>query len=166
MAYFDTIARVAHEAVIAYNTSIGDLSEKAWEALSSAERIATVDAVLFIQLNPTQTAEAIHDAWYAKKRENGWALGPTLDARHSEHPAMVSYSQLPQEQRTRDAIFRAVVQAMSYDPGMYYNVASSVDTALKELQTLLHNPSESMVDDYWEQRMRQQHVLDSLQENE
>ena len=44
-----------------------------------------------------------------QKTAEGWSWGPVKDPERKQHPCMVPYDQLPQEQRAKDYIFRAIV---------------------------------------------------------
>jgi len=49
--------------------------------------------------------------WMKEKLENGWTFGDVKDENLKTHPCMVSYSELPQLQRTKDFIFKAIVDS-------------------------------------------------------
>ncbi|MGA2153889.1 MAG: RyR domain-containing protein [Bryobacteraceae bacterium] len=56
-------------------------------------------------------ASAQHEAWLSDKLRDGWKFGPVKDPTKKEHPCMVPYSELPLEQRIKDHLLKAVVQA-------------------------------------------------------
>jgi hypothetical protein len=44
-----------------------------------------------------------------EKKAAGWIYGPVKDPEKKEHPCIVPYDQLPIEQRTKDYLFKAIV---------------------------------------------------------
>ena len=87
------IARVAHEVNRAY--------------------CADQSGVRAILADPTTTPEQSHEGWTVVKVADGWVYGPVKDADAKTHPCLVPYSELPPEQRAKDAIFGGVVRALS-----------------------------------------------------
>jgi hypothetical protein len=105
------IARIAHEVNRAYCLSIGDASQPAWEEAPQWQKdsaIAGVDAHL---ANPKISPKESHEAWLIHKLEDGWVFGPVKDPVAKQHPCIVPYELLPQEQRTKDYLFGAVVRS-------------------------------------------------------
>jgi hypothetical protein len=107
------IAQVCHEANRAYCAAIGDSSQKPWVEAEEWQRDSAIKGVAFAKQNPDAPASAQHDAWLADKIKAGWKYGPVKDPTKKEHPCCVSYEQLPIEQRRKDALFKAVVAALS-----------------------------------------------------
>lgn len=107
-----TIARIAHEANRAYCDATGDYSQVAWEDAPDWQRSSAVDGVCFVRDNPGKPPSASHDNWMAYKEANGWVYGPVKNEETKEHPCMVPYYQLPPHQRIKDALFKAVAEAL------------------------------------------------------
>jgi hypothetical protein len=107
------IARVAHEVNRAYCQSIGDSSQAPWEQAPEWQRASAVNGVRFHLDNPDADPEASHANWLREKIADGWKVGPVKDPAIKEHPCCVPYGELPQEQRAKDYIFRAVVHALA-----------------------------------------------------
>jgi hypothetical protein len=107
------IARVCHEANRAYCISIGDSSQVAWDDAPEWQRTSAVRGVEFARTNPSAPASAQHDAWLADKVADGWTYGPVKDPAKKQHPCCVSYESLPEAQRRKDALFKAVVMALT-----------------------------------------------------
>lgn len=105
------IARICHETNRAYCESIRDTSQRPWEAADEWQRQSAVKGVQFALDNPGAAAAAQHEAWLADKQRDGWTYGPVKDPVKKEHPCMVSYAELPLEQRVKDHLFRGVVRA-------------------------------------------------------
>jgi hypothetical protein len=59
------------------------------------------------------TPEELHRAWCSHKYDEGWRYGPEKDAEAKRHPCLVPYDELPEEQRVKDTLFRAIVFALS-----------------------------------------------------
>jgi hypothetical protein len=107
------IARVCHEANRAYCMCIGDDSQPLWGDAPGWQKESAVNGVLFHWENPNSLPCDSHAEWLREKVAAGWKHGPVKDARLREHPCCVPYDQLPEEQRTKDALFIAIVQALT-----------------------------------------------------
>lgn len=108
----EDIAKVCHEANRAYCISIGDHSQKAWEDAAAWQRESASKGVLWRVNNPAASPSAQHEAWVADKIADGWTYGPIKDSAKKEHPCIVPYAVLPAEQRLKDALFVAIVEAL------------------------------------------------------
>lgn len=109
----DRIARIAHEINRAYCASLGDASQPAWEDAPEWQRQSAIAGVMMHQGNPDATPEDSHVSWLAQKEADGWKYGPAKDSEKKEHPCFMPYAELPQEQKAKDFLFRAVVHLMS-----------------------------------------------------
>lgn len=107
------IAQVCHEANTAYCRVIGDYSQKHWDEAEQWQRDSAIKGVEFAIANPDAPASAQHDAWLKDKNADGWVYGDVKDAAKKQHPCMVSYEQLPLEQRLKDSLFKAVVASLN-----------------------------------------------------
>lgn len=106
----EKIARVCHEANRAYCATIGDFSQPAWDDAPDWQRASAINGVEFHLAN-RRTPRESHENWLAEKRAAGWTYGPVKDPAAKEHPCMVAYDELPEEQKRKDAIFKGVVDA-------------------------------------------------------
>ena len=61
---------------------------------------------------PGLSPRASHEYWLAEKQADGWVYGPIKIAGLKQHPCMVPYGELPPEQRVKDALFIAIVEAL------------------------------------------------------
>lgn len=108
-----SIAIVCHEANRAYCTTIGDNSQVTWSNAPQWQKDSAIKGVSFCLDNPDAPPSANHDSWLKEKHETGWIYGPVKDADKKEHPCFVPYSALPIEQQKKDALFKAIVAALS-----------------------------------------------------
>jgi hypothetical protein len=108
-----SIARVAHEVNRAFCQSIGDHSQPAWEDAPNWQRSSACNGVEAHLKDPTLTPAQSHELWMEQKLREGWVFGEVKDPNAKTHPCMVPYEQLPQEQRSKDFLFRGVVHAIA-----------------------------------------------------
>ena len=104
-------ARAAHEVNRAYCIAIGDFSQLAWEVAPDWQTESAIKGVEGV-LNGN-TPEQSHQCWIDEKERTGWIYGPVKDAEAKEHPCMVPYDELPEEQKAKDHLFVTVVKAMA-----------------------------------------------------
>jgi hypothetical protein len=108
---YEQIAKIAHEVNRAYCLAIGDNSQPSWEDAPDWKRNSSLAGVEFHANNPDATPEMSHESWMANKAAAGWKYGPVKDDEKKEHPCFLHYSLLPQNQRVKDYLFRAVCRA-------------------------------------------------------
>lgn len=108
----EDIARVCHEVNRAYCQAIGDHSQVPWNEASPEQRSSCRQGVMAHIENPTMTPEESHESWMQYKLDHGWKWGPEKNEYVKTHPCLVPYLQLPQEQRVKDHLFRAVVHQL------------------------------------------------------
>jgi hypothetical protein len=106
------IARVAHEVNRAYCEANGDTSQPPWEGAPDWQKQSAINGVKFHLEHPEASPADSHESWLKEKTLAGWKYGPTKDPAKKEHPCMVAYDALPQDQRTKDFLFLGVVRAM------------------------------------------------------
>lgn len=110
----EQVARICHEVNRTYCEALGDTSQVAWEDAPDWQKTSAINGVRFHIENPDAGPSASHENWYKEKEATGWVYGPVKDVEKKEHPCMVPYDQLPPEQRTKDALFIAVVRAFGF----------------------------------------------------
>lgn len=106
------IAKVAHQVNKAYCESIGDFSQPSWEEAPKWQRDSAVAGVKYHIENPGVTPEDSHKSWLNFKKEDGWKYGSVKDPEKKEHPCFVPYEELPIEQRTKDYLFKEVIEQL------------------------------------------------------
>lgn len=108
----EQIAKVCHETNRAYCETLGDISQDFWENAPEWQRTSAINGVRFHLENPGAGPSHSHDSWLKEKEEAGWKYGPIKDPVKKEHPCYVPYDQLPEEQKKKDALFIAIVNAL------------------------------------------------------
>jgi hypothetical protein len=105
------LAGIAHDANRLHCLSTGDGSQLPWESSPPWQRDSMVAGVLKIIENPEITPEQLHEAWCEHKLAEGWNYGPVKDAEAKTHPCLMPYDELPDTQRRKDRIIRAITMA-------------------------------------------------------
>ena len=129
------IAQVCHAANKAYCESIGDFTQPRWEDLPLEKKESLVNGVKLILNNPESNPEDSHKAWLKTMKKDGWSfmekeiIEPVIvrgkktnktkvtkvplpkDWVKKCHPNMIPYDELPEEQKFKDVLFRAVVRS-------------------------------------------------------
>lgn len=108
--FIELIAKVAHEVNRGYCQSLGDNSQPKWEDIPDWQKDSAIDGVMF-HMGNNATPEESHQSWLNHKIEDGWKWGPVKDPVKKEHPCLVLYSDLPREQKTKDYLFKSVVES-------------------------------------------------------
>ncbi len=109
----EDIARVCHEANRALCQGLGDNSQLPWGEAPKWQVDSAIDGVNFHIKNPEATDSASHDNWVKGKIADGWKFGLTKDETKLEHPCMVPFNELPEEQQVKDTLFRSIVHALT-----------------------------------------------------
>lgn len=108
----EEIASVAHEANRAYCIVLGDSSQVAWPDAPDWQKASSIEGVRVLAADRRKTPAQLHDCWTAVKKREGWVYGPTKDVERKQHPCILPYYLLPEEQKVKDSLFRAVVLAL------------------------------------------------------
>lgn len=104
----ELIAKICHEVNRAYCNTIGDDSQLSWEDAPQWQKDSSINGVEF-HLTNDASPEETHINWLKQKEEEGWKYGPVKDVDKKEHPCFKPYSELPKDQKTKDHLFKAVV---------------------------------------------------------
>ena len=107
----EDVAEACHEINRAYCQAIGDNSQPAWKDAPEWQRSSAINGVKFHLANPGASPSASHESWLAQKTAEGWKYGPVKDADKKEHPCFVLYSDLPNEQKAKDYLFKQTVHS-------------------------------------------------------
>lgn len=106
------IARTAHEINRAYCLAIGDNSQPSWDDAPDWQKTSAINGVSFHIANPGAEPEHSHIEWLKEKEATGWKYGPVKDAEKKEHPSFLPYADLPQTEKVKDYLFRAVIHTL------------------------------------------------------
>lgn len=117
------LMRLLHSVNKAICDSLGDYSQPTWDDISSSVMITSssyqdhqgnvksiYNSIEFIKSNPDCDAGAFHQNWCDFMQSRGWKYGPVKDSEKKEHPCLVQFKDLPQEQITKDAVFMTIVK--------------------------------------------------------
>lgn len=111
----EQVAQVCHEANRAYCDTIGDHTQPPWLTAPGWQKDSARKGVEFhiahLSAGEKPSPSASHESWLAEKTRDGWKYGPVKDPEKKEHPCFLPYDQLPVEQRLKDYIFAAIVEA-------------------------------------------------------
>ena len=109
-------AKVCYEANRAYCETLDDGSQPIWELAEQWQKDSAINGVKFhlavLKEGGKPNPETSHKNWLADKAADGWKYGPVKDPQKKEHPCFVAYDELPLEQRVKDYIFVAIVEAL------------------------------------------------------
>lgn len=109
-------AQAAHEANRVWCLSMGDNSQVPWEDAAQWQRDSAVTGVKAVLAG--SGSRDLHESWMAEKLATGWKYGPKKDPETKEHPCLVAYDELPPAQKSKDAIFLAVVKVFLAEAGL------------------------------------------------
>ncbi|WP_342753739.1 RyR domain-containing protein [Pantoea sp. MBD-2R] len=104
------IAKIAHNVNRAFCQSIGDDTQSTWGNAPQWQKDSALLGVDF-HLSGDRSPADSHNSWLAQKKTDGWKYGPEKDVAKKEHPCFIPYEELPLEQRTKDYLFKAVVDS-------------------------------------------------------
>ncbi|SCZ14344.1 RyR domain-containing protein [Rhodococcus erythropolis] len=105
------IARVCHEANRAIQIATGDPKVSPhWDDAPQEQRASAIEGVIAAMRGATP--RQLHESWLEFKASGGWIYGPEKDEVARTHPCFVPYDELPEEQKSKDAVFSAIVGAL------------------------------------------------------
>lgn len=109
----EQIARVCHAANAAYCLIIADIGPSpTWEESPQEHRESIVSGVV-ARMEGGLTPEQMHNRWMASKVASGWTYGQTKSFEAKTHPCLVPYNKLHVDQRRKDDLFSAIVDALT-----------------------------------------------------
>lgn len=106
------IAKICHQVNKAFCESIGDFSQPDWSDAPGWQKESAMLGVELHLSDPSAGPEASHASWYNQKISEGWVYGTIKDSDKKEHPCLVPFSELPENQKSKDYIFRAIVLSL------------------------------------------------------
>ena len=103
------IAKACHEVNRAYCQALGDNSQPTWDDAPDWQKESTIRGVVFHVCDPDAGPESSHASGMEQKlADDGWVYGPIKDR------CLLPFSELPESQRAKYFIFRAVVNACGH----------------------------------------------------
>ena len=110
MSDIERIARACHETNRGLQWFNSELEiSPHWEDAVEWMKESTINGVVAAYRG--LTPEELHQNWCEYRQRDGWVYGPMKDSEAKTHPCLVPYSELPFEQRLKDSVFHAIVQA-------------------------------------------------------
>ncbi|MFS0776233.1 RyR domain-containing protein [Neobacillus sp. 3P2-tot-E-2] len=106
----EKVAEICHNVNKAYCESQNDFSQPTWEEAPEWQKSSAINGVRF-HLENDVTPEMSHENWLKQKLEEGWVYGKVKDAEAKTHPCIMRYEELPKYQRTKDSLFKSVVDS-------------------------------------------------------
>jgi len=108
----EQIAQVCHEANRALQIVSGDPNvSPLWPDAPESQRTASIRGIAAAR--DGATPEQLHEDWCLGKEMAGWVYGPVKSEEAMTHPSLVPYHRLSDEERMKDAVYSAIVQAMT-----------------------------------------------------
>lgn len=83
-----------------------------WEETTDAHKNSMMNRVAAVLSNPNPTPEGNHQNWMKVKQAEGWVYGPEKNEESKQHPCMVPYDQLPENQKVKYSLFIGVVKSL------------------------------------------------------
>jgi len=106
------IAVVAHAANRAYSEMHGQ-QIASWDALSKERQQGIIAGVQYAAAHPQASAEALHAHWLEHMEKIGFAYGEIKSEKDKKHPSMRPWAELPKTEQRKDALFAAIVHALT-----------------------------------------------------
>jgi hypothetical protein len=106
----ENAARICHEANRVICAINGDLSQPTWEDAPDWQKESAREGVRFHLQKRHADGRDSHDKWMETKLLSGWRYGPTKDAAAKTHPCLLPYHALPDREKVKDDVFRAIVR--------------------------------------------------------
>lgn len=106
----ENTARICHEANRVLCAINGDFSQPTWESAPDWQKDSARQGVRYHIEHPGANSRDSHDRWMETKLRDGWRYGPTKDPDAKLHPCLLPYHALPDNEKVKDDIFRAIVK--------------------------------------------------------
>lgn len=108
----EAASHAAHEVLRSYSRNVlDDYTHAAWDDVPEESKREVRQNVISI-MQYDYTAEKSHEIWMAQKLASGWRWGNVKNPEKREHPCLVEYKLLPEEQRFKDELWVSTVRLM------------------------------------------------------
>ena len=108
----EQIAQICHEANRTLCVATGDNSQPSWAEAPDWQRESALNGVSFHLANPDASASHSHEEWLREKLATGWKYGPVKNPEAKEHPCIVPFEELPEDQQAKDYLFQSIVWSL------------------------------------------------------
>lgn len=112
--FIEAVARICHEVnrIFSMRHCPADpFPIPNWDGAPDWQKKSCINGVEWRLSNLDAPVKANHDNWMKHKAADGWAYGGIKDELLKEHPCMVHFNRLPDEQQTKDYLFTTIVRA-------------------------------------------------------
>jgi len=113
MSNIPLIAKMCHEVNKSWCEVNGDFTQKPWDKAPQWQKDSAIAGVEFRLNNLDAPDSAQHDSWLETKIQDGWTYGEVKDPIAKTHPCILPYHELPEFEKKKDALFSAIVMALS-----------------------------------------------------
>lgn len=113
MMTVEDIARICHEANLTYCRALKDHSQLPWEHAPEWQRNSAIMGVAAIVSGSVKHPKDSHESWMKQKLSEGWVHGEIKDPEKKTHPCIKPWLDLPDEQKRKDMLFLAIVNALT-----------------------------------------------------
>lgn len=110
----ESVARVAHEAVRAYQRQLGENPAPPWDESPSWLRTSVREGVDLARAGASPAE--VHAVWAASRLLDGCRHGPVRSVEQRTDPWLVGYEELSASQRAASALLTAVVTTLGTIP--------------------------------------------------
>lgn len=109
------IAQACYACNREFCRALNDYSLPLWEYAGEEVQRGYLGAVNYHIAHPIASPKESHELWMDSKARAGWKYGPEKDAVKKQHPNMLDYHLLTEEQKLKDIMFKGIVTALSKD---------------------------------------------------
>lgn len=110
------IAAICYELNRVYCGILGDHSFPTWDFADNWQQQTNIDGVKKVLecriSSQLHRPEDSHESWMVEKLKAGWKYGEVKDPEKKEHPCLLPYSFLPEEQKLKDHLFTSTVNIL------------------------------------------------------
>jgi hypothetical protein len=106
----EQIAVVIHEANRAIQKVMGQPIDPPWEEADWRQK-STLESIEAMERGEVDFEEQ-HERWLTERTDEGWAYGPVKDADKKTSPLLLSWDNLPEQEKAKNYVRLAIYQVM------------------------------------------------------